>query len=76
MNVVCKQYSDLLTKKKSQAISKEDEIITCIVCSNHITEQSRQIIVNNSFHHAFANPHGLIFEIGCFSDAKVVLKAQ
>jgi len=70
MNVVCKQYSDLLTETKTDTMSEEDEIITCVFCNNHITDPSKQIIINNSFHHVFANPHGLIFEIGCFSDAK------
>lgn len=70
MDVVCKEYSDLLTEKKVEAMSKEEGIIVCAFCNHHITEPSKQITVNNSFHHVFANPHGLIFEIGCFSDAK------
>ena len=70
MNVVCKQSVDLSTESKTDTLSKEDEIIVCAFCNNHITDPSSQIIVNNSFHHIFANPHGYVFEIGCFSDAK------
>jgi len=70
MAVVCKQSVDLSTEKKVDVLSKEDEIIICAFCNNHITDPSKQIIINNSFHHTFANPYGHVFEIGCFSDAK------
>ncbi|MCD4675516.1 MAG: hypothetical protein K8S18_05900 [Desulfobacula sp.] len=70
MLVVCKQSVDLSTRKKTDTLPKEDEIILCAFCNNPVTDPSRQIIVNNSFHHTFANPHGYVFEIGCFSNAK------
>jgi len=70
MVVVCKESVEQLTDKKADTLSKEDEIIVCAFCNNHITNPSRQIVINNSFHHAFVNPHGYVFEIGCFSDAK------
>ena len=70
MKVVCKQSTYLSTEKKTETIPKEDEIIICAFCNNHVTDPSRQIAVNNSFYHAFANPYGYVFEIGCFSDAK------
>ena len=70
MTVVCKQSVDQSTEEKTDTLSKEDEIIICASCFNHITDPGRQIIVNNSFHHTFANPHGYVFEIGCFSTAR------
>jgi len=70
MDVICKQHSDVLTENKVDAMSREDEIIVCALCNHHITDPSRQMVVNNSFSHVFANPHGLVFEIGCFSSAK------
>ncbi len=70
MKLVCKQLVDPATEKKTQSLSKEDEVITCGFCNNHITDLSKQIIVNNSFDHTFANPYGQVFEIGCFSRAK------
>jgi hypothetical protein len=70
MKLFYKQSIDLLTKEKADTMIKEDEIIICAFCNNHITDPSCQIIVNDSFYHTFANPHGCVFEIGCFSDAK------
>jgi hypothetical protein len=70
MVVFCKQSVDLLTENKMDTLPKGNEIIICATCNNHITEPSKQIIMNNSFYHAFANPGGIVFEIGCFSDAK------
>lgn len=70
MNVLCKQSIELCTDNKIDTISSEEEIITCVFCNHHITDPSKQISVNNSFHHVFANPHGCVFEIGCFSKAK------
>jgi len=70
MNVICKQFVEVSTENRIQPLSKEDDIITCALCNNHITDSSLQIIVNDSFHHTFANPHGHVFEIGCFKDAK------
>ena len=70
MKLVCKQFIDSDTEKKAETMSKEDEIITCALCNNHITDLCRQIIVNKSFNHTFANPYGQVFEIGCFSQAK------
>jgi len=70
MVVICKQSVDVLIEKKMDTLSKEDEIIICAICNNYITEPSKKIIMDNSFYHAFANPSGIVFEIGCFSDAK------
>jgi len=70
MKVVCKEYSEILTEKKMETRVREEEIVACALCHNPITYLSCQIIVNNAFSHTFANPHGCVFEIGCFSEAK------
>lgn len=70
MDVICRQLSENLPAEETGSLTQEDEIIVCAACNHHITDLSRQIIVNNSFHHIFANPHGHVFEIGCFSDAR------
>ncbi|WP_457551863.1 cereblon family protein [Desulfobacula sp.] len=70
MSLICKQDIDLATRKQTDTLSKEEEIITCAFCNNYITDLACQMIVNDSFYHTFANPHGCVFEIGCFSDAK------
>lgn len=43
--------------------------IICRSCGNRITSASAAILVNNSHTHTFFNPHGYVFELGCFSTA-------
>ena len=76
MVVVCKQSVDPSTLEKTDSQSKEDEIIICAACRTGITDPDRQIIINNSFLHTFVNPHGYVFEIGCFSNARGVRPAS
>lgn len=52
----------------------EDEIspeavIVCRQCRKNITDPTQRFSVDGSHHHTFANPHGLIFDIGCFQSA-------
>lgn len=69
MVIVCKKASQTETKVEIKTLKHDQEIITCAFCNHHITDPSDQIQVNQSFRHTFANPHGYIFEIGCFSNA-------
>ncbi len=46
-----------------------DKEIRCAVCRNRITDMSKRISVNGAHGHVFANPHGLVFETGCFKTA-------
>lgn len=48
----------------------ENDRLLCRQCLVVITSQSEQISVNGSFQHTFANPHGIVFEIGCFQNAR------
>ncbi|THB64139.1 MAG: hypothetical protein D6E12_15495 [Desulfovibrio sp.] len=43
--------------------------LACHLCLNPITRQGNRIAVNGQHQHNFFNPHGLVFEIGCFSAA-------
>ena len=70
MEIICKQKSDIKADKSVQESSKHKEVIICRLCSNAVTTPFHKIMVNSNFTHAFANPHGLIFEIGCFSSAE------
>ncbi len=54
---------------KDQASDKE-EYIRCLQCNNVITSPSERIQVQGSHQHTFANPHGIVFEIGCFKSVK------
>lgn len=46
-----------------------DAPIRCAACLSIIALDSDRIPFNGAHIHTFANPHGLVFEIGCFQDA-------
>ena len=46
-----------------------DERLLCAFCLHPVTSQARRIAVSGSHRHVFANPHGIVFAIGCFSAA-------
>jgi len=52
---------------EDQASDKE-EYLRCLQCNNVITSPSERIQVQGSHQHTYANPHGIVFEIGCFKD--------
>jgi len=45
------------------------DFIVCKACGYEITRNSEKIIVNGAHQHAFANPNGIVFDIGCFKTA-------
>lgn len=45
------------------------KILLCASCGRAITRLSEKTVVHNAHRHSFANPSGLIFEIGCFRAA-------
>lgn len=69
MKIVSKENPDTISDPKTETDSQEEEIIVCAQCNWKITDPDQQIMVDNSFSHVFANPYGLVFEIGCFSKA-------
>ncbi|MBL7179988.1 MAG: cereblon family protein [Pseudomonadota bacterium] len=46
--------------------SDEEEYLLCRQCLHVITSSAERIAVQGSHRHTFANPHGIVFEIGCF----------
>jgi len=49
---------------------EEDEAyILCRQCSQAITRAADRISKQGAHHHTFANPHGIVYEIGCFRSA-------
>ena len=46
-----------------------EQYIFCRQCFQVITSETEKIDVQGGYKHTFANPHGLIFEIGCFKSA-------
>lgn len=47
----------------------EEEGLLCRKCGHVITSPDHQIQVNGGHLHTFFNPAGVIYEIGCFSNA-------
>ncbi|MDA3788539.1 MAG: cereblon family protein [Desulfobacula sp.] len=69
MYIFSKQASKAKPRQESQTVSLEDPVIVCRNCNFHITRPSCQINMDGAFCHTFANPHGHVFEIGCFDSA-------
>lgn len=50
---------------EEKAPEKEKDIL-CRACHGMITRPPERIEIDGMHRHTFANPHGLVFEIGCF----------
>ncbi|WP_147819609.1 cereblon family protein [Salidesulfovibrio onnuriiensis] len=44
-------------------------VFICRSCGNRITSAAAAMAVNGKHKHTFFNPHGYVFELGCFSSA-------
>ena len=47
---------------------EEKAYIICRQCRQVITRSEERFSIQGAHRHTFANPHGLVFEIGCFRD--------
>jgi len=68
------KYSNGRLQSLTDAESKEkedssEEFILCRQCLQIITSKAERIEVEGSHYHTFANPHGIIYDIGCFRSA-------
>ena len=43
--------------------------LLCRECLKTVTYEKERIEIHGSHHHTFANPHGIVYEIGCFRSA-------
>jgi hypothetical protein len=48
-------------------------VLVCRACRTVVTTTDLAVVVNGSHRHVFFNPHGLVFELGCFASARNVL---
>jgi hypothetical protein len=46
--------------------SEEERWIVCRQCRQRLTRPGERLEINGSHSHTFANPSGVVFEIGCF----------
>ena len=51
-------------------LPEEEEYILCRQCRQALTRPADRIGVQGSHRHTFANPHGIVFDIGCFENVK------
>lgn len=56
--------------EKSAEDEKEERQILCRNCKAPITGFNNIIEIEGRHEHTFSNPHGIVFTIGCFSDAE------
>lgn len=49
--------------------AEKEKFLVCASCHKIITRPAARISINGAHQHSFANPSGLIFEIGCFNEA-------
>ena len=57
-------------KEAEERSPEEEEYILCRQCHQAIARPADRIGMQGSHAHTFANPHGIVFEIGCFSNVK------
>ncbi|BDQ37897.1 hypothetical protein SYK_22570 [Pseudodesulfovibrio nedwellii] len=61
-------------KQDPAAETSEDRTrLLCKACRSRITRQDLGMEVDGSHRHVFFNPHGEVFELGCFASAKNIL---
>jgi hypothetical protein len=56
-------------KAREDIKSPKKALIICSVCSNHITDKSEKIKINESDNHTFVNPHGFVYNVECYKNA-------
>jgi hypothetical protein len=62
--------TDIIVKDETgEKIIEDDKIVRCAQCLNAIASLVDQIVIGGAHQHTFANPHGILFEIACFSIA-------
>lgn len=75
--IICKTADPAgQTAVKEQTLEEEDALVLCRACGNAVTHPEFKIQRNGGFSHTLANPHGHVFEIGCFSRAQGCVKAS
>ncbi|ABW66434.1 cereblon family protein [Desulfosudis oleivorans] len=57
------------TGSEDEKAPEKQEALRCFRCLHPITRREEQTTVNGRHSHVFANPGGMIFEIGCFRGA-------
>jgi len=62
--------TQLAEEEAEEQSPEEEEYILCRQCRQAITRPAERITIQGAHHHTFANPHGIVYEIGCFRSAQ------
>jgi hypothetical protein len=62
--------SEPAREEAPEQVPEEEQYILCRQCHQAITRPAERITVQGAHQHTFANPHGIVFEIGCFKYAR------
>ena len=57
---------DEIKDETDREVSENGKHIRCRQCRLVITRESERIQINGTHQHVCTNPHGIVFEIGCF----------
>ena len=57
------------TAPEDETSAKTLDAIVCRRCGHEITAQNERVIRDGAHAHTFANPEGIVFDIGCFREA-------
>lgn len=58
-----------LTEQAPEVETERGKLIVCRQCGKHITDESWRVSIDGAHRHTFANPHGNVYDIGCFGAA-------
>jgi hypothetical protein len=59
-----------IEKEAEERSPEDEELILCRQCHQTIAKPTDRIVIQGAHRHTFANPHGIVFEIGCFRSIK------
>jgi hypothetical protein len=60
----------VMEEEAGEETPEEEPYILCRQCHQAITRPEERIVMQGSHRHTFANPHGIVFEIGCFKSVR------
>ena len=68
-NRINEKLKTIIENNSEKKESGENEFLLCGQCLQIITSTAERVKIDENHLHTFANPHGIIYEIGCFKTA-------
>lgn len=65
----------VLDEKSDTGTGHGGRVLVCKLCRSTITRRDLGMEIDGKHQHVFFNPHGYVFELGCFASAKNVVPA-